>query len=65
MRVVELALALTYCNTQESVPCTSPGQQGKTGLGWGKSQVSKAKSREWESWLAEQLRHLSVPNTGL
>lgn len=35
MRVGELAMSLTGCNTWESGPCTSPGQQGRAGPGCG------------------------------
>lgn len=46
MRVVELARSLTYCNTQESEPSTSPGQQGKALVaGIAGEQVQEQESR--------------------
>ena len=35
MRVEEVAMPLTVCNTWENKPCTLPGQQGRAGPDFG------------------------------
>lgn len=55
MRVEELVMSLTGCNTWENKPCTSTGQQSTAIPGCGIADEQAPEVREWESRQADQL----------